>query len=403
MPMHYGDEDLEKLLEDAESDLVERKEAWAGDASEKGRQAVCAFANDLSDHRKPGVLFVGARDDGTPVRLDISDQLLQTLSDVKTDGNILPPPTIVVEKRRLKGADVAVVTVQPADAPPVRYKGRIWVRIGPRRGIATPQDERILNEKRRHRDLPFDAQPLPSCPIAALDRMVFEQEYLPQAFSRDVLVANERTYEQQLAACKMIASIDRPVPTVLGLLVLGKSLLDWIPGAYVHFLRIDGESLSDTILDELKIDGPLTQIIRRLDEKLQAHNLVSVDLSSGEREKRNYLYPTPALQQLTRNAIMHRTYEGTNSPSRLYWFNDRIEIHSPGGPFGIVTRDNFGQPGITDYRNPNLAEAMRVLGFVQRFGVGIAMANKALHESGNPPAYFQVNPESVLAVLRRRS
>jgi ATP-dependent DNA helicase RecG len=402
MPMQYSDEDLEKLLDDTESDLTERKETWAGDAPEKGRQAVCAFANDLPDHRKPGVLFVGTKNDGSPVGLDISDQLLQTLSDIKTDGNILPPPTIIVEKRRLKGTDVAVITVQPADAPPVRFKGRIWIRIGPRRGIATLQDERILNEKRRHRDLTFDVQPLPSCPITALDQVVFEQEYLPQAYARDILEANERSYEQQLAACKMIASVDRPVPTVLGLLVLGKSLLDWIPGAYVQFLRIDGKTLSDTILDELKIDGPLTQIIRRLDEKLQAHNLVSVDLTSGQRETRHYLYPPSALQQLTRNAIMHRTYEGTNSPSRVYWFNDRIEIHSPGGAFGIVTAENFGQPGITDYRNPNLAEAMRVLGFVQRFGVGIAMANKALLENGNPPAEFQVSPEAVLAVMWRK-
>ena len=54
--------------------------------------------------------------------------------------------------------------------------------------------------------------------------------------------------------------------------------------------------------------------------------------------------------------------------------NDRIEILSPGGPFGQVTVENFGQPGIVDYRNPNLAEAMRVLGLVQRFGVGIAIA-----------------------------
>ena len=98
---------------------------------------------------------------------------------------------------------------------------------------------------------------------------------------------------------------------------------------------------------------------------------------------------------------MHRSYEGTNSPSRVYWFNDRIEIHSPGGAFGVVTRENFGQPGITDYRNPNLAEAMKVLGFVQKFGVGIVTAQKALKDNGNPLAEFQVDASVVLATLRR--
>ena len=111
--------------------------------------------------------------------------------------------------------------------PPVRYKGRIWIRIGPRRGIATAQDERILNEKRRHRDIPFDAQPITSCNLNALDRTAYEQEYLPNAFSRDILDRNDRSCEQRLASCKMIATIDDPVPTVLGVLVIGKSPLDW--------------------------------------------------------------------------------------------------------------------------------------------------------------------------------
>ena len=61
------------------------------------------------------------------------------------------------------------------------------------------------------------------------------------------------------------------------------------------------------------------------------------------------------------------------------WFWDRIEIQNPGGPYGQVTRANFGMPGITDYRNPHIAEAMKNLGYVQRFGVGISLARK---ESG---------------------
>jgi ATP-dependent DNA helicase RecG len=402
MAIRYTDGELEQLLVDTESDLVERKETWGGDAPEKSRQAICAFANDLPDHRRPGVLFVGATDSGWPSRLPITDQLLQTLSDIKTDGNILPPPSIFVEKRVLHGAEMAVVTAQPADAPPVRYRGRIWIRIGPRRGVATAQDERILNEKRRFRDIPFDVQPVPSSALKDLSKLYFEEEYLPSAFPADVLAANEQSYEQRLTACKMLASVEPPIPTVLGLLVIGVSPRDWLPGAYVQFLRIDGTELSDEIVDESPIDGNLAQVLRRLDEKLDSHNRISVDLMSHRTERRETPYPRAALQQILRNAVMHRTYEGTNAPSRVYWFNDRIEIYSPGGPFGTVTTENFGQPGLTDYRNPNLADAMKTLGFVQRFGVGIAIAQKELQANENPPLEFQVTNSSVLAVIRRK-
>ena len=97
--MRYSDNELVALLDQTESDLAERKESWKGDAPEKGRQAVCAFANDLPDHRKPGVLFVGVNDKGTPTGLAISDELLQTLGSIKTDGKIVPPPTLIVEDR----------------------------------------------------------------------------------------------------------------------------------------------------------------------------------------------------------------------------------------------------------------------------------------------------------------
>ena len=104
------DAELESLLGELESDRAERKESWAGEAPEKGGQAVCAFANDLPNHQKPGVLFVGAKDNGIPSNLPITDKLLLTLADLKSNGNIVPPPTLTVEKRMLKGAEVAVVT-----------------------------------------------------------------------------------------------------------------------------------------------------------------------------------------------------------------------------------------------------------------------------------------------------
>ena len=339
-PMTYADDALLALLDEVESDRAERKESWKGDAPEKARQAICAFANDLPDSRKAGVLFVGAKDDGAPSNLNIDDQLLRTLSDIKTDGKILPPPTLTVEKRNLNGADMAIVTVQPADAPPVRYDGRIWIRLGPRRGIATSQDERILSEKRRNRDLPFDVQPVPSSDITALSRLLFEEEYLPNAFAKDVLTSNERSYEQRLCVCRMISDVSNPIPTVLGLLVLGKAPRDWLPGAYIQFLRIQGTTLTDPIIDDLAIDGPLAQVLRRVDEKLQSHNRSKVDVTSGAVESRYSPYPRAALQQLIYNAVLHRTYEATNSPVRIYWFDDRIEIHNPGGPFGAVRHCN---------------------------------------------------------------
>jgi len=61
---------------------------------------------------------------------------------------------------------------------------------------------------------------------------------------------------------------------------------------------------------------------------------------------------------------------------------------------------NFGQPGITDYRNPNLATTMKIFGFVQVFGRGIAIARDEMTRNGNPEIEFFTDQTSVLCILR---
>lgn len=398
----YSDLELLNLLDSLESDRVERKESFKGEVPKKARQAVCAFANDLPNHNKPGVLFIGAKDNGEPAGLQVTDQLLRTLADIKTDGNILPLPVLSVEKRILKEAEMAVITVLPSDMPPVKYEGRIWIRTGPRRSTANEQEERILTEKRRYKNLPFDIYPIPTAKITDLSRLIFESEFLPAAFASDVLDANGRSYEERLASCKMIVSPSDTTPTILGLLSLGKNPQDFLPGACVQFLRIDGTELSDPVIDEEKIGGAIVEMLRRTEEKLAAHNREAVDIVSAPTHVKTLSYPAAAIQQILYNAVLHRTYEITNAPVRVYWFNDRIEILSPGGPYGNVTTENFGQPGITDYRNPNIGDVLKTFGFIQAFGRGIATARKELEKNGNPELEFEVNQSTVLCVLRRK-
>ncbi|HEY7805438.1 MAG TPA: ATP-binding protein, partial [Orrella sp.] len=386
--------------EDTESDRVVRKASFKGDIPKKARQAVCAFSNDLPGHHKPGVLFVGATDQGEPSLLDITDQLLLSLADIKTDGNILPLPVLSVEKRILKGASMAVVTVLPSDMPPVKYEGRIWIRTGPRRALANEQEERVLNERRRYRNLPFDLHPMPIAELGDLSRVIFENEYLPRAFADDVLEENGRSYEERLASCRMIVSPTQTTPTVVGLLTLGKSPQDFLPGAYVQFLRINGTELADPVIDEERIGGGIADILRRTEEKLRAHNHTAVDITSRSTHIMSTPYPQVALQQILYNAVLHRTYESTNAPIRVYWFNDRVEIASPGGPYGNVTTENFGCPGITDYRNPNIADVLRTLGFIQAFGRGIATARRTMEQNGNPPPVFETTQTAVVCTLR---
>ena len=78
---------------------------------------------------------------------------MKNLDAIRSDGNVLPQPVINLTHFNFDDGDVAVVEVLPSDLPPVRYKGRVWIRVGPRKGIANEQEERIrLNGASHWRD-----------------------------------------------------------------------------------------------------------------------------------------------------------------------------------------------------------------------------------------------------------
>ena len=389
--------ELERLLTDIESDRVERKAS--GKRIEEICEAICSFANDLPNHRVPGVLFIGAQNDGSCANLPITDPLLVMLADLRSNGNIYPFPSMVVQKRILNDCDMAVIIVHPSDLPPVKYKGITCIRVGPRRATATADEELRLIEKRRYNtSTPHDMHSIESSSIEDLDLELLK-EYLLSAIPSDVLEQNTRSDKQQLNSLRFLTP--EGLSTVSGILILGKHPREFIPGAYVQFLRIEGTTITDPIKDQKELHGPIAHLLRDLDQVLKINISVSSDVRVEDIETPRADYPIVALQQLIRNAVMHRTYESTNSPVRVFWFSDRIEIHSPGGPFGSVTKYNFAQPGNVDYRNPNIAEAMKNLGYVQRFGLGIPLAIDELKKNGNPRPDFIVEATNILAIVRK--
>jgi len=110
--------DILKQFRELESDLVERKPSAVD--LDKVRQAVCAFANDLPGHRKPGVVLIGQNDDGTCSNLKIDDELLLRLAHIRGDGEIQSFPAMNVSKETLGGCDVAAIVDHPSENTPVR-------------------------------------------------------------------------------------------------------------------------------------------------------------------------------------------------------------------------------------------------------------------------------------------
>lgn len=390
------DVEIDALFRDMETDRVERKRNYQA-AADRIRQAICAFANDLPNHRKPGVIFIGQEDDGSCSGINVNDELLKTLGGLRNEGLILPFPVMAVTRRQINGCTVAVIEVAPSTQPPVRLDGRTWIRVGPRRAVATAEEERRLTEKQVWQNLTFDARPCADALLDDLDLHRFETEYVPSAISPEIRRENGRSTVEKLRALRLISRDGQP--TNAALLLLGKEPRQFFPGAYIQFLRLDGPDLVDPILDQKEVSGTIPDQVRQIEELMRLNLRTSVAIGGAQRKEQSD-YPFEALEQLIRNALLHRTYDASTMPVKVYWYSDRIEIINPGGLYGEVNPETIWQ-NVTAYRNPLLAEGLKSLGVVERFGYGLIKARRALEMNGNPPLKTQFESNHTLFKLEK--
>lgn len=391
-------DNIQKMLNDLESDRVERTISTTN--TDKFGQAICAFSNDLPRNDKPGYLIIGAEDDGKVHPINVTDELLKNIAAIRTDGNIQPQPSMTVQKVVMPKGDIIVVEVQPSTFPPVKYKGRIWVRIGPRKGVANEDDEKRLYEKRVANIRTFDAMPCIGSSISDLDTGVFRQIYLSKAYPEDVLRDDKRSVELQLQSLGFFDERYK-CPTYAGILFFGKNVERFLPGAYIQYVRFKGKDRAGEILSEYKFQGNLCSTLYKLDTFVDTTitNRRPVPISAL-REETVVDYPHWSTRELLMNAICHRDYEG-HGPIQFYQYDDRIEIMNPGGLYGKVTPQNF--PTVNDYRNPVIAEGLKVLGFVNRFSRGVMRVETELAENGNGKPDFRLDLVTAFMVVEHIS
>lgn len=220
---------------------------------------------------------------------------------------------------------------------------------------------------------------------------------MPKAISPQTLAKDNRTPIQQMASLRLYDT-RFDCPTYAGILLLGANPQYFIPGAYIQYVKFAGKTRATKVLKENRFTGNLISMLKELEYFIK----YSIEDKRPEfvsvlREVSRINYPWEAIRELAMNAVMHRAYNGNNSPIKFYEYSDRIEIDNPGNLYGKVNLENF--PNETDYRNPNIAEIMLNLGYVNKFGSGVNTVATLLEENGNSPAKFILGDITTFKVL----
>ncbi len=396
--MKLTEEELRHLMTDLELENVERTRAF--EKADKMGQAICAFANDISNRGTPGYLLLGVENDGKISGRRINDELLTSLGGLKTEGNLLPPPAMALDVFHFTEGDVVVFTIFPSAYPPIRYHGQVWIRIGSRKALATEEDIHLLEERRQQSGRRFEERPCIGAKLDDLNLDLFRNVYLPKAIQAEVIEEDSRPIQAQLAALYFF-DLETNTPTNLGILLFGKHPDQFIPSAYLQYVKLSALDNSGDVLAEHAYKGPLLKTLPELDSFVKVGIACPHPVRTTTwQEKTVYVYPYWSTRELLLNAIIHGDYEISNAPIRFYDYNGtRLEITNTGGPYGRVNLNNLTT--VNDYRNPRLAEAIKVLSYVNKYNLGIRKVKAEMKQNGNPDPVFEVITRNVFRVILR--
>ncbi|MFN2168656.1 MAG: ATP-binding protein, partial [Anaerolineae bacterium] len=145
-----------------------------------------------------------------------------------------------------------------------------------------------------------------------------------------------------------------------------------------------------------EISGPLAQIIERTYSILMQEMRVEAVVKGLRREERTE-YPQIAVREALVNAVCHRDYRLSGRRIEIRMFDDRLEVHSPGGLPGYITIDNIVEEHFS--RNPRLVNGLYHWNYIEELGLGIDKMIEAMVQAGHSQPSFKATPHSFTVTL----
>lgn len=152
------------------------------------------------------------------------------------------------------------------------------------------------------------------------------------------------------------------------MLLYGKERRRYFDDAWIQCGRFIGMDKSD-IFDHIDIEEPLPTAVESMMLFLKKHAMCGADFS-GVRRKDLWGIPINILREVVVNALVHADYSHQGSPFRLAFFDDRIEVESPGLLLPGMTVEDMKR-GVSQIRNPVLARVFRELDLIEQWGSGV--------------------------------
>ena len=318
-------------------------------------KSIVAFANTAG-----GRLVVGVDERrkiiGVEHPLDEEERLCSLISDSISPRVMPNVELITVENKTLLVAEVFLSSSRPHWVKSDGAEKGVYVRLGSTNRQA--DSDLIAELQRGAAGVSFDSMPMADLEIDDLDLSAIQDDFHSKSVD-----------ERMLQSLKILVQDQgRLVPSQGGILLYGKERCFYFDDAWIQCGRFIGTDKAD-IFDHIDIHDPLPKAVDSIMLFLKKHAMRGADFSEVRR-KDVWNIPINILREVIINALVHADYSHRGTPVRVAFFDDRIEVESPGLLLPGLTIEEMKQ-GVSQIRNPVIARVFRELDLIEQWGSGI--------------------------------
>lgn len=348
------EQDIFQLRDLAEAGQVQFKER-ANDRYDIGCEMV-AFSNS-----RGGRLVIGINDKSGAINALSYIELQETtnlLTSIASE-NVIPNVLIDVDNVPTSGGAVVVVTIPEGKNKPYHdNKGIIWVKNGADKRKVFDNSELAEMMSECGSFAPDEAS-VPNATIDDLDadtiKLYLMSRFAPVFKGKNIDELNMKDYSLDAMAESVIKGTTigkllqnlrfiRPDGkiTVAAMLLFGKYTQRWLPVMTAKCISYIGNSIGGTQfrdkMHDMEIEGNLLHQFRSI-MNFFTRNLRKVQVEKDFNSIGELEIPYESLTEYVVNALVHRSLN-IKSPIRIFIFDNRVEIHSPGTlPNGLSIED----------------------------------------------------------------
>ena len=374
---------LKDLMKQGEGQTVEFKDDRVHPRSLA--QTLTAFA--AADG---GVVLIGVADDGSIPGVSNFQRVRDNLIYEAAGRNHCEPQIqpMDIEKVETEDGKIVVAVTVPADFETIHsVAGKYFLRVGSRNEPLTPRELRRLMFSRG--EVSFEALPCKRVKIGDLDEGLItryirrHEEHIGQALNltKEELLINVGCARE---------SDSKVVPTNAGVLLFHKEPQWILQHSQLLCVRFKGTDVIEYI-DKKELRGSLPGLVDQAKAFIRRHTRMGGRIPGFQRIDYPE-YPEIAFREAIVNAVIHRDWSLSGEFIRVFVFDDRIEVLSPGNLLLGITLEQIRQgKARSKLRNPIIVGVFDTLGgYIEKLGTGIRRMINAMKEHGLEPPDFDM-------------